>query len=200
MTDQHTTNEGAPEPHMETTEGPVEVEESSTGPTAESLGLSLPDDAEQAQLVLLKELADARDESGELLANLQRIAAEFDNHRKRTERDQVENIQRASQRVIESLLPVLDSLDAALLLEATTEAEARMLEGMRGTQSLLLDILARDGFATIDAVGEPFDPAVHEAVSVNPGEGDQIVEQELRKGYVMRGRVIRPTLVIVGHA
>lgn len=185
---------------METTEGPVEVEESSTGPTAESLGLSLPDDAEQAQLVLLKELADARDESGELLANLQRIAAEFDNHRKRTERDQVENIQRASQRVIESLLPVLDSLDAALLLEATTEAEARMLDGMRGTQSLLLDILARDGFATIDAVGEPFDPAVHEAVSVNPGEGDQIVEQELRKGYVMRGRVIRPTLVIVGHA
>lgn len=169
-------------------------------PTAEHLGLSLPDDPAAAQEVLLRELAEARQEAGELLDNLQRVVAEFDNFRKRTERDQLENVQRASQRVIESILPTLDSLDAALAIEPTTEAEQRMLEGMRGTESLLLDALRTEGFARIDALETPFDPALHEAVSVIPGEGEQVVQQELRKGYTMRGRVIRPSLVIVGHA
>ncbi len=200
MTDHNTINEGSTGVETHGAGGSAEIEEVSAEPTAAALGLALPDDADEAQLILMRELVEAREEAGELLGNLQRVAAEFDNHRKRTERDQIENVQRASQRVIESLLPALDSLDAALAIEATTETETRMLEGMRGTQSLILDTLAREGFAPIGAVGAPFDPALHEAVSVNPGEGDQIVEQELRKGYVMRGRVIRPTLVIVGHA
>jgi molecular chaperone GrpE len=160
----------------------------------------LPEDPEEAQTLLIRELGEARQESGELLANLQRVAAEFDNFRKRTERDQLENVQRAGQRVIESLLPTLDGLDAALLLEATTEGEEKMLEGMRSTHDLLIEALQQDGLEAIAGVGHPFDPAVHEAVSVIPGEGEQIVHQELRKGYVMRGRVIRPSLVIVGHA
>lgn len=169
-------------------------------PVAERLGLSLPDDPHEATEVVLRELDEARQDSGELLATLQRVAADFDNFRKRTERDQIENVQRASQRVIESLLPTLDSLDAALAIEATTEVERRMIDGMRGTESLLLEALRAEGCERIDAVGTPFDPAVHEAVQVIPGEGEQVVEQELRKGYTMRGRVIRPSLVVVGHA
>ena len=164
------------------------------------LGLSLPDDPAEANELLVRELEESRQEAGELMGNLQRIAAEFDNYRKRTERDQVENVQRASQRVIQSLLPTLDSFDAALALEATTDAETKMLAGMKGTHALLLEALEAEGFEPIAATGQPFDPAVHEAVSVLPGEGDQIVTEELRKGYVMRGRVIRPSLVIVGHA
>jgi molecular chaperone GrpE len=148
----------------------------------------------------MRELDEARQDSGELLANLQRLAAEFDNFRKRTERDQIENVQRAGQRVIESLLPTLDSFDAALAIEATTEVERRMIDGMRGTEALLLEALKAEGCERIDAVGAPFDPAVHEAVQVIPGDGEQVVEQELRKGYTMRGRVIRPSLVVVGHA
>ena len=167
---------------------------------AEPVGLSLPDDPHEANEILIRELIEARQEAGELLDNLQRLAAEFDNYRKRTERDQVENVQRAGQRVITSLLPTLDSLDAALGIEATTEAEVKMLEGMRGTEALLLDALRSEGFERIDAVGAPFDPALHEAVQVIPGEGEQVVEQELRKGYTMRGRVVRPSLVVVGHA
>ena len=176
------------------------VEMFEAGDSAENLGLALPEDHEEARAVLIREVGEARQESGELLANLQRLAAEFDNFRKRTERDQLENVQRASQRVIESLLPALDSLDAALTLEATSDAEKSMLHGMRNTHDLLIEALQQDDFEPIVAVGQPFDPAVHEAVSVIPGEGEQIVEQELRKGYVMRGRVIRPSLVIVGHA
>jgi molecular chaperone GrpE len=168
--------------------------------TAEALGIELPDSREECEELLIRELGEARLEANELLGNLQRVTAEFDNYRKRTERDRVENVQRASQRVIESLLPVLDSIDAAVLIDASTETETKMLEGMRSTHSQLLEALKRDGFASIDAVGSPFDPALHEAISVIPGEGDQIVDQEVRKGYVMGGRVIRPSLVIVGHA
>jgi molecular chaperone GrpE len=180
--------------------GAAQIEVMSETPTAESLGLTLPRDPQEATALLLRELGEARAESGDLLDSLKRLAAEFDNHRKRTERDQVENIKRASQRVIESLLPALDSLDAALAIEATSDNETRMLEGMAGTRTLILETLDRDGAEPIEAIGQPFDPALHEAVSVNPGDGEQIVEQELRKGYVMQGRVIRPSLVIVGHA
>jgi molecular chaperone GrpE len=168
--------------------------------TAEQLGLTLPDHPAEAQALLLRELAEARQETGETIANLQRVAAEFDNYRKRVERDQVENVVRASQRVVELLLPALDSFDAAIATEAGTDSEAKVLKGMIGTRSQLMDALTQEGVEPIDAVGCPFDPAVHEAVSVIPGEGDQIVQQELRKGYTMRGRIIRPSLVIVGHA
>ena len=76
------------------------------------------------------------------------------------------------------------------------------LDGVRGTHSQLLETLAREGFQPIEAAGHPFDPAVHEAVAGPPeqGEGDLMVASELRRGYVMRGRVIRPSLVMVEHA
>jgi molecular chaperone GrpE len=168
--------------------------------TAETLGIELPESRAECEKLLIRELGDARLEADELLGNLQRVTAEFDNYRKRTERDRVENVQRASQRVIESLLPVLDSIDAAIGIDATTESETKMLEGMQGTHSQLLEALKRDGLAAIEAVGTPFDPALHEAISVIAGEGEQIVDQEVRRGYVMSGRVIRPSLVVVGHA
>lgn len=168
--------------------------------TAETLGIELPESREECEKLLIRELGEARLEADELLGNLQRVTAEFDNYRKRTERDRAENVRRAGQRVIESLLPVLDSVVAAIAIEATTPTEASMLEGMKGTHAQLLEALSRDGFAEIDAVGTRFDPALHEAISVIPGEGEQIVDQEVRKGYVMGGRVIRPSLVVVGHA
>lgn len=169
--------------------------------TAHDLGLELPGDPAVAQALLLRELAEARMEAGETLENLQRVAAEFDNYRRRVERDHAENIERASQRVIESLLPVLDSLDAAVGIEPQTEAEAKILEGMRSTKEQLLETLARDGLQPIPAVGWPFDPKVHEAVSgAQGGDGELVVTSELRRGYTMHDRVIRPTLVTVDHA
>lgn len=199
------TEEQSQEPEIGVKDAPTEaaatiVEVPEIEHTAEALGIELPESREECERLLIRELGDARLEADELLGNLQRVTAEFDNYRKRTERDRVENVRRAGQRVIESLLPVLDSIDAAIAIEATTATEAKMLEGMKGTHSQLLEALSRDGFAAIDAVGTPFDPALHEAISVVEGEGEQIVDQEVRKGYVMGGRVIRPSLVVVGHA
>ena len=171
------------------------------GPTAHELGLELPDDPDEAQALLLRELSEARQEAGEQLEMLQRVAADFDNYRRRTERDQAENVERASQRVIESLLPTLDAFDAATAFEPQTPTEQNTLDGMVSTRTQLLETLGREGFESIPAAGEPFDPKVHEAVSgPGDGDGDLIVDAELRRGYVMRGRVIRPTLVTVKHA
>lgn len=193
------------EPRIKNQDGQTEpvaaiVEVPEIGHTAESLGIELPETREECEKLLIRELGDARLEADELLGNLQRVTAEFDNYRKRTERDRIENVLRAGQRVIESMLPTLDSLDAAIAIDTTTEAEAKIVEGVRSTHAQLLETLSRDGFAPIDAVGAPFDPALHEAISVIPGEGEQVVDQEVRKGYVMGGRVLRPSLVVVGHA
>jgi molecular chaperone GrpE len=171
------------------------------GPSAHDLGLELPDDRAEAESLLLRELGEARQEAGENLEMLQRVAADFDNFRRRVERDQAENVERASQRVIESLLPTLDALDAALAFEPQSESEENIHAGMESTRSQLLEALSREGFEPIPAAGEPFDPKVHEAVSgPGGGDGDLVVGAELRRGYVMRGRVIRPSLVTVEHA
>lgn len=170
-------------------------------PTPPELGLELPSDPDEAQAVLLRELAEARQDAGELLETLQRVAADFDNFRRRVQRDQAENVERASQRVVESLLPTLDSFDAALGYEPATPSEEKLLDGMRSTHDQMLETLARVGFEPIPASGEQFDPKVHEAVSGPAGgDGDLVVSAELRRGYTMHGRVIRPALVAVGHA
>ena len=182
-------------------EQPEELVVLEPGPTAHELGLELPDDPDEAQALLLRELSEARQEAGEQLEMLQRVAADFDNYRRRVERDQAENVERASQRVIESLLPTLDAFDAAAMFEPQTPSEEKTREGMVSTRTQLLETLAREGFQPIPAVGEPFDPKVHEAVSgPGHGEGDLFVDAELRRGYLMRGRVIRPSLVTVKHA
>ena len=171
------------------------------GPTAHELGLELPEDPDEAQALLLRELSEARQEAGEQLEMLQRVAADFDNYRRRVERDQAENVERASQRVIENLLPTLDAFDAATAFEPQTPTEQNTLDGMLSTRTQLLEALSREGFELIPAAGELFDPKVHEAVSgPGDGEGDLVVDAELRRGYVMRGRVIRPSLVTVKHA
>jgi molecular chaperone GrpE len=174
-------------------------EEESPVPDALALGLELPDDPAAAQELLLRELAEARQEAGEYLETLQRVAADFDNYRKRVERDHADNVTRASQRILEQMLPTLDSLDAALGYEPQTPAEEKILEGVSGTRAALLETLARDGFEPIPAVGEAFDPAVHEAVG-GGGDGELRVGQELRRGYTLRGRVLRPSLVMVEEA
>jgi molecular chaperone GrpE len=179
----------------------IEVLEPDVGPTAHELGLELPDDPNEAQDLLLRELSEARQEAGEHLEMLQRVAADFDNFRRRIERDQAENVERASQRVIEGLLPTLDAFDAATASEPQSPSEEKIREGVLSTRSQLLETLAREGFEAIPATGEGFDPRVHEAVSgPGDGDGDLIVGAELRRGYVMRGRVIRPSLVTVEHA
>lgn len=167
----------------------------------EALGLELPDDPDEARSMLLVTLLTERIVAGEQLEALQRLAAEFDNYRKRVARDHAETVDRAGQRIIEAVLPSLDNFDAALAYETQTPAEEKILDGLNGTYATLMSALGAEGLEAIDAAGKPFDPMYHEAVT-GPvgGDGDLVVAQELRRGYLFKERVLRPTLVQVDHA
>lgn len=169
-------------------------------PTAEELGLVLDDDPTIAVEQLIVEVANSRRAADERLHDLKRVAADFENFRRRSQRDQMETTQRAAEQVVARLLPALDSFDAALGVETSTEAEAKMMGGMVRTHQQLLTILEGLGLTVIAAVGETFDPTLHEAVtSPAEGEGDLIVGQELRRGYLLKERLVRPALVALEY-
>lgn len=159
------------------------------------LGIELPEDTDEAINHLTGHIVAARSEADGYLDDLRRVAAEFDNFRKRAQRDQTAHMQRASERVLSSMLPVLDSFDAALSAEPATEVETNLLTGMRSTYDQLMAVLGREGLTVIDAVGSPFDPAVHEAVMSDGDGGQLVVSQELRRGYRLGDHVLRAALV-----
>lgn len=167
-------------------------------PAATDLGLELPSDDAAAVEVLLDALATARVAADSYLDDLQRVAAEFENYRKRAARDRDEIIARSTQRLVQALLPVLDSFDQAFSHQAQTPGEEGLLAGVRSTFHQLMDILAGEGLEAVPGVGEDFDPTVHEATAVaGSGDGHLVVADELRRGYLLKGRLLRPAMVVV---
>ncbi|MDP3983872.1 MAG: nucleotide exchange factor GrpE [Acidimicrobiia bacterium] len=184
-------------PEIEIVEAEIMPEEEPL--TAEVLGIDLPDDPQGAVTVLLTALAQSRADADRYVDDLRRVAADFDNYRKRTHREQAALIERASERTVSSLLPVLDSLDAAAAIEARSVTEEKMLAGIRGTLTQLLDTLAKEGLEVIPTWDEEFDPQVHEAVfRTGEGDGPLVVTKELRRGYRVSGKTLRAALVEVG--
>jgi molecular chaperone GrpE len=164
---------------------------------ASALGIELPEDQGQAIELLLSHLEESRDEATSYLDDLKRVAADFDNYRKRTTREQAMVLDRAAERVVRELLPVLDSFDAALATEPATDAERQLLSGMINTREQLLKALEAEGLEVVPSIGEPFDPEIHEPAGAPSGSGDLAVSQELRRGYRLKGRVLRPAMVML---
>lgn len=129
-----------------------------------------------------------------------RLAADFDNYKKRSRQEHLETIQHASADLIARLLPGLDDLHKALdhQPEGIDEAWAR---GLELSVRKLEEALRAHGLETIDAVGKPFDPMVHEAIGHEESaeHPEDTVVQELRRGYRIRDRVVRPALVKVAR-
>ena len=196
MTDEHNDDQQEPCDPIVAEGEVVEAEIVDDGPATE---LELPEDPAEAVSVLIMELMTARLAAHDASDKWKRTAAEFDNFRKRAMRDQEELIARSSERVVVQLLPVLDSLDAAVSIEAETETESKMLSGVAGTRELLLATLAREGLEPIETLGAVFDPALHEAAQVGEGVGTMVVEVEFRRGYLLKGKVLRASLVSVGY-
>ncbi len=164
---------------------------------AAALGIELPADKDQAIELLLSHLEESRDEATSYLDDLKRVAADFDNYRKRTTREQSLVLDRAAERVVRELMPVLDSFDAALAIEAPTDAERQLLSGMINTRGQLLAALEQEGLEVIQTIGEQFDPELHEPVGAPDGITDLVVSEELRRGYRLKGRVLRPAMVML---
>jgi molecular chaperone GrpE len=128
-----------------------------------------------------------------------RLAADFDNYKKRVAREYLEVTARANERLLNELLPVLDDLERALEAAASHE-EAKLEEGVQLVHRSLASLLERHGLSEIEAEGA-FDPHVHEALLSQPGEDVEpgSVLQVIQKGYRLGDRVLRPTRVIVSE-
>jgi molecular chaperone GrpE len=148
---------------------------------------------------LVARLEEAETRRDEYLRDLQRLAADFDNYRKRALRDQEALVARAHERLVKDLLPVLDDLERALEASEAHD-DASVVDGVKLVQRALRDVLAREGLAEIEADGT-FDPHVHEALLAQPGEGAEpgSVLQVVQKGYRLGDRVLRPARVVVAE-
>lgn len=141
-------------------------------------------------------LAEAEAKRDEYLDDLRRLAADFDNFRKRAARDQESIVTRASERVVRELLPVLDDLERALEAAALHE-EAKLEEGVRLVERRLREVLTSAGLVEISTDGL-FDPHVHEALLSQPAEADEgTIIDVLQKGYALGEHVVRPARVVI---
>ena len=128
-------------------------------------------------------------EAAEYRDALLRVKADFENYKKRIAKDHAATVERASEKLVIELLPVLDACEAAV---------AHGVEGVEPIAKSLVDILEKNGLVRLAGEGSPFDPNLHDAVLHEPGEGDEIVITEnLRTGYQWNGRVVRPAMVKV---
>ena len=177
------------------TDARAEAPESASADVVESDIETVEHDVEE----LVARVADAESKRDEYLRDLQRLAADFDNYRKRALRDQEALVARAHERLVFELLPILDDLERALDA-AEVHDEATVVEGVRLVQRALQASLEREGLAEIEADGT-FDPHVHEALLTQPGEGAEpgSVLQVVQKGYRLGDKVLRPARVVVAE-
>jgi molecular chaperone GrpE len=135
-------------------------------------------------------------ERDQLFDRLQRLAAEFDNFRKRNARENAALAERANERLVKELIPILDDLGRAL--EAASEhEEAKLEDGVRLVHRSLADVLVKEGLAEIETVGK-FDPHVHEALLSQPSDEEEgTIIEVVQKGYKLGDKVLRPARVVV---
>ena len=152
--------------------------------------------AENGGETLEQRLAAAEAEAQAHLDDLKRLAAEFENYRKRVAREQESLSSRAAERLVKDLLPIVDDLERALTA-AEEHEEAKLEEGVRLVHRQLAGVLEREGLTEIPTEGR-FDPHVHEALLSQPSDEDEgTVIEVLQKGYSLGDRVLRPARVVI---
>ena len=161
--------------------------------TSEHLLMEEPGVAGEELAALSEELESVRQERDQYLDALRRLKAEFENSRKRQERERERVHSMAAERLVQELLPVLDNLDRAL------EAGGDIREGVLATRNQLADVLSNEGLLPVASDGQPFDPNVHEAVMGRPSEEHEegTILQTFERGYLLNGKPIRPAKVVV---
>lgn len=134
---------------------------------------------------------------------LVRVSADFDNYKKRAAREREDAIRYANKSLMEKLVPILDNLEMALAAANSQQGGASdaLTTGVKMVFGQLRNALAESGLEEIDAAGQPFDPNWHEAVSQQPSADvpEGTVLQQLRKGYKLKDRLVRPASVIVAR-
>jgi molecular chaperone GrpE len=163
-------------------------------PTREKEDVEVPTDESSVE-----ESSDAEDRAAALEDRLLRLAADFENYKKRAAREREEYVTHANERLVKELLPILDDLERALTAAAEHE-EAALEEGVALVHRALASLLERQGVKPISTEGK-FDPHVHEALLSQPSEAEEgSVIDVVQKGYTLGDRVVRPARVVIAAA
>ncbi len=156
-------------------------------------------DHEQYIEGLSRELRDEREKAQSYLANWQRTQADLENYRRRVQQERNEALELASSALLRKLLGALDDLERAFARPSSEMRKKEWVEGAQLAFGKLKATLESEGLSPIDALGKPFDPRYHEAIMRRSGDDGMVVE-EVQKGYTLNGRVLRPSMVVVGTA
>lgn len=145
----------------------------------------------------LSEIEEIKKKAEDYLENWKRAQADFINYKRRAEQEKQEMGQYANTQLILSLLPVLDDFERAFANSTPNVVKSDWVAGVKLIVAKFRAILSAQGLTPIDALGKPFDPALHEAMMHGEGEEGMVVN-EIRRGYKLNDRVLRPSLVVVG--
>jgi len=148
---------------------------------------------------LRKTIEGLQQEKDELFAKLQRVSADYANFQKRAPKQIADSTAYEKEKIIKTLLPALDNFEHTLQNARSAENVDVLIKGIQIIYDQMLDILKSHGVEQIKALGEKFDPALHEAMmqKTEPEQEEDIVLEEFQKGYKLNGRAIRPSKVIV---
>ena len=151
---------------------------------------------------LQKQLEGLRKEKDDIFGKLQRVAADYDNYQKRSAKQITDNVAYEKDKIVKSLLPILDNFEYILANTSCGAADETLMKGVKIIYDQMLDVLKGHGIEQIKSAGEQFNPAHHEAIthrSENSKE-EGLVLEELQKGYKLNGRLIRASRVVVKQA
>ncbi|NMA70198.1 MAG: nucleotide exchange factor GrpE [Desulfitobacterium sp.] len=153
----------------------------------------------EQNLALEAELKETKEKAEEYYAHLQRLQAEFDNYRRRTIKEKEELAKYASEQIIMDLLPVLDNFERAVAAAGESQDLQAYAQGVEMIFKQIQNVLEKEGLVAIESVGKPFDPNIHEAVLRVESEEypENTVVEEMQKGYYLKEKVIRPSMVKV---
>ena len=149
-----------------------------------------------------KEKKDKKDEKiEELTDRVRRQMAEFDNFRKRTEKEKTQMFETGAKSIVEKILPVVDNFERGLAAVTEEEKGTPFVEGMEKIYKQMMTVLEEAGVKPIEAVGQEFDPNLHNAVMHVEDEefGENIIAEEFQKGYMYRDSVVRHSMVKVAN-
>jgi molecular chaperone GrpE len=152
----------------------------------------------EAKFKKLEEKLEAEQEKGkEYLNRLKYLQADFENYRKRVEREVQEAVQRSNEKLVVCLIDIIDDLESAISAGETTENKDALLEGIKMVHKNLDRLLEKEGLERLECVGQVFNPNMHEVLAEIPTkdlESGTVIE-EARKGFVFKGKVLRPSIV-----
>ena len=178
------------------------AEEETVEEAEEAVAEELETEKEKGSFFKKKEKKDKKDEKiEELTDRVRRQMAEFDNFRKRTEKEKTQMFETGAKSIVEKILPVVDNFERGLAAVTEEEKGTPFVEGMEKIYKQMMTVLEEAGVKPIEAVGQEFDPNLHNAVMHVEDEefGENIIAEEFQKGYTYRDSVVRHSMVKVAN-